>query len=167
MLDEHSTHQKCPNGDVYYRSALFIYCTLTGLIWVFLFSCFLPGSIQWKYVLSEPLCAYRTPWHWWITRCGCEPARTWASWASSYSSETSSTFQWCKWRHPSYSSKKQEQLCAWSAFSFNMHIPWMLPEMTQQQNVKMKAEASSANAIPNHLLQQDWIFTEETVTKLI
>lgn len=44
--------QKCPNGDVYYRSALFIYCSLTGRIWVFLFSCLLPGSVQWERVLS-------------------------------------------------------------------------------------------------------------------
>lgn len=90
---------------------------LTGTIRVVLFSCLLPGSTQWKCVLSEPLCAYRTRWHWWISRCGCEPERPWASWASSYSSETSSTFQGCKWRRSSYSSEKQEQLCAWSAFS--------------------------------------------------
>lgn len=110
---------KCPSGDAYCRSGPFIYCTLTGPIWVFLISCLLLRPVQWKCVLSEPLCAYTTCCHWWITTWGSEPVRTQASWAWSYSSETSSTFQWCKWRHPSYSSERSKS-------SYVLKVPFLL-----------------------------------------
>lgn len=103
---------------------------LTGTIWVFLFSCLFLRSIQWKCVLSEPLCAYRIHWRRWIARCGCEPVRACTSWASSCSSEASSAFRWCKWRHPHTATKRQEQLCAWSAFPFNIErcLKWPTAE---------------------------------------